>query len=120
MPNSKIKKFIKLNFNPMSIKPKIELDSNSLDANNCLFTPEILSLLLRANKNIFTYYYHSSNKHSKVFKNKEGIYLIVFRIRNKEKKILVYNYLYYNDHLYLSLIVYFLVRNYFIIKDNHE
>src|SRR5271170_5934039 len=68
--------------------------SNSLDVNNCLFTPELLSYLL------------GSNKDSKVFK--------------KEKKSLVYNYIYYNDFLYLTLIVYFLVRNYFITENNHE
>jgi len=82
--------------------------SNSLDVNNCLFTPELLSYLL------------GSNKDSKVFKNKEGIYLIAFSIFNKEKKSLVYNYIYYNDFLYLTLIVYFLVRNYFITENNHE
>jgi hypothetical protein len=45
--------------------------SNSLDVNNCLFTPVLLSYLLELNKD------------SKVFKNKEGIYLIAFRILNK-------------------------------------
>jgi hypothetical protein len=28
--------------------------------------------------------------------------------------------MYYDDHLYLTLIVYFLTRNYFIAKDEHE
>lgn len=81
---------------------------NSLDVDNCLFTPELLTYLLKFNKD------------SKVFKNKDGIYLIAFRIFNKEKRILVYNYIYYNDMLYLTLIVYFLVRNYFITENNHE
>ena len=116
MLNSKIKK---LNFN-LSTSSEIEIASNSLDVNNCLFTPELLAVLLRANKNIFTYFKHSSNKHSKTLKKKEGIYLIFFRIVHKEKRILAYNYIYYNDLLYLTLIVYFIVRNYFIIKDNHE
>jgi hypothetical protein len=82
--------------------------SNSLDIDNCLFTPELLSYLL------------GFNKGKKVFKDKEGIYLIAFKILNKEKKILVYNYIYYNDFLYLTLIVYFLVRNFFITENNHE
>lgn len=94
--------------------------SNSLDVNNCLFTPELLACLLKGNKDIDTYFKHSNNKHSKVFKDKKGVYLIAFSILNKEKKSLVYNYLYYNDHLYLTLMVYFLVRNHFIIKDDHE
>jgi len=82
--------------------------SNSLDVNNCLFTPVLLSYLLELNKD------------SKVFKNKKGIYLIAFRILNKEKKSLVYNYIYYNDLLYLTLLVYFLVRNFFITENDHE
>jgi hypothetical protein len=93
---------------------------NSLDVNNCLFTPELLALLLRANKNTSTYFKHISNKHSKVLKDKQGIYLIAFRIFNKEKRSLIYNYMYYNDMLYLTLIVYFLLRNYFITENNHE
>jgi hypothetical protein len=93
---------------------------NQLDINNCLFTPELLARLLRANKDVSTYHLHSSKSHRKLIKNKEGIYLITFRILNKEEKSLVYNYIYYNDLLYLTLIVYFLVRNYFITKNNHE
>lgn len=59
---------------------------NSLDVNNCLFTSELLTVLLRSNKNEYTYFKHLSNKDSKMFKDKEGIYLIAFRILNKEKK----------------------------------
>jgi len=94
--------------------------SNSLDVNNCLFTPELLTLLLKSNKDYSTYSKHSSNKHSKVYKDIQGVYLIAFRILNKEKRSLVYNYIYYNDLLYLTLIVYFMVKNYFIVKDSHE
>jgi hypothetical protein len=94
--------------------------SNSLDNDNCLFTPELLAILLRSNKNVSTYFKQLSNKDSKMFKDKEGIYLIAFRILNKEKRSLVYSYIYYNDMLYLTLIVYFLVRNYFITENNHE
>ena len=82
--------------------------SNSLDVDNCLFTPELLNYLL------------GFNKGKKVFKNKEGIYIIAFRILNKEKRSLVYNYIYYNDFLYLTLIVYFMMRNSFITENNHE
>ena len=82
--------------------------SNSLDINNCLFTPELLAYLL------------GYNKDSKVFKDKEGMYLIAFRIFNKEKRSLIYNYIYYNDFLYLTLIVYFLLRNHFITENKHE
>lgn len=93
---------------------------NSLDVNNCLFTPELLAYLLRSYKDMSTYHIHSSKSRKKLIKNKEGIYLIAIRILNKEEKSLVYSYIYYNDLLYLTLIVYFLVRNSFITKDNHE
>lgn len=99
---------------------KITVALNQLDVNNCLFTSELLAILLRSYKNKSTYNLHSSNNHRKVIKNKEGIYLIGIRVLNKEEKSLVYNYIYYNDLLYLTLVVYFLTRNYFIINDNHE
>src|SRR5579859_6997401 len=104
------------------IKNHLELTTNSLDVDNCLFAPELLAALLISNKNKSTYFKHLSNKHSKVFKDKdkEGIYFIAFRVLNKEKKSLVYNYIYYNDMFYLTLIVYFLVRNHFIHENNNE
>jgi len=55
-----------------------------------------------------------------MIKDKEGIYLICIRVLNNKEKSLVYNYIYYNDILYLTLIVYFLVRNYFITENKHE
>lgn len=99
---------------------KLNLALNQLDVNNYLFTPELLSILLRSYKNKFTYHNHSIRSHRKVIKNKEGLYLIIIRVVNKEKRFLAYNYIYYNDLFYLTLIVYFLVINYFITKDKHE
>jgi len=93
---------------------------NQLDVDNCLFTPKLLNILLRSYKDESNYLEHSNRSFRKVIKNKEGIYLIAISILNKERKILVYNYIYYNDLFYLTLIVYFLVRNFFITKDNHE
>lgn len=86
---------------------------NQLDINNCLFTPELLAALLKCPVKC-------SKSQSQVIKNKDGIYLIVFRVLNNEKRSLIYNYIYYNDLFYLTLIVYFLVRNYFIAENNHE
>ena len=114
----KIKNHLELNFSSKYTKEAVE--PNSLDVNNCLFTPELLTLLLKSNKNESTYFKQSSNHKRKVLKNREGIYLIAFRILNKEEKSLVYNYVYYNDHLYLTLIVYFMLKNHYITKDNHE
>ena len=97
--------------------------SNSLDVNNCLFSPELLTYLLKSNLDKLT----SSVKcpiwnNRKVFKDidEKGIYIITFRILNKKEKILVYNYIYYNDLLYLTLIVYFSLRNQFITHHSHE
>ncbi len=121
MHNLEIKNHLESKSNSEYTKEVVE--SNSLDVNNCLFTPELLTYLLKANvdksTSMFSYPIWNNRK---VFKDKDktGMYLIAFRIFNKEKKILVYNYIYYNDLLYLTLIVYFMVRNYFIIKDNHE
>ena len=100
---------------------KLNVISNELDVNNCLFTPELLTVLLKSNvdKSSSTVNYPIWNNR-RMLRDKKGMYLIAFRVFNKEKKFLVYNYTYYNDHLYLTLIVYFMLRNYFITKDNHE
>lgn len=120
IPKFEIKNYSKSDIDSEFIKSNVT--SNSLDVNDCLFTRELLAALLRSNKDESTYFKHLSNKHSKVFKDEDinGVYLIAFKILNKEKKSLVYNYIYYNDLLYLTLIVYFMVRNYFIVKDDHE
>ena len=106
---------------PDSNHTKLNVVSNELDVNNCLFTPELLKVLIESNvdKSTSAINYPIWNNR-RMLKYKKGMYLIAFRIFNKEKKILVYNYIYYNDLLYLTLIVYFMTRNYFIIKDNHE
>ena len=106
--------------NHLESKLDSTIASNSLDIRNCLFTPLLLTYLLRSYKDVSTYHIHSSKSHRKLIKNKEGVYLINFRILNKEKKSLVYNYIYYNDLLYLTLIVYFMTRNYFITNHEHE
>lgn len=103
-----------------NVDTKLSVVSNSLDVNNCLFTPVLLAYLFRSYKDMSTYNLHSSKSYRKLIKNKEGIYLIAIKILNKEEKSLVYSYIYYNDLLYLTLIVYFLTRNYFIARDNHE
>lgn len=66
-----------------------------------------MAALLRSYKNKSNYFEHSSNNHRKMYKNIDGIYIIAIRIFSKKEKILVYNYIYYNDLLYLTLIVYF-------------
>lgn len=107
MLNLEIKNHLELNIDSKYTKEAVV--SNSLDVNNCLFTPELLTILLRSNR---------YNKN--IYKNKEGVYLIAFGILNKEKRSLIYNFIYYNDLLYLTLIVYFMVRNYYITENDHE
>lgn len=118
MLDLKIKTYLESHNDSAFKKPNIA--SNSLDNSNCLLTPELLTVLLESNKNESTYFKRSSKLNRKIYKNKDGIYLVAIRVINKEKKSLVYNYIYYNDMLYLTLIVYFLVRNYFITENNHE
>ena len=118
MLDLKIKTYLESHNDSTLEKPNIA--SNSLDVSNCLLTPELLTVLLKSNKNESTYFKQSSKLNRKIYKNKKGIYLIAFRILNKEKKSLVYNYIYYNDLFYLTLIVYFMLRNYYITENNHE
>ena len=47
-------------------------------------------------------------------KNSEGINIINFRILNRSKKSLIYNYVYYKPDFCESLIAYFVIRNYYI------
>jgi hypothetical protein len=119
MIDLKIKNHLESSFD--SNNSKLNVVSNELDVNNCLFTPELLTLLLKSNvdKSTSMVNYPIWNNR-KMYKDKIGMYLIAFRVFNKEKKKLVYNYVYYNDPLYLTLIVYFSLRNYFITRDNHE
>ena len=95
----------------LDLKETVSL--NKLDVDNCLLTLELLAALLKCPVKC-------NKSQSQVIKNKEGIYLIVFRVLNNEKISLIYNYIYYNDLFYLTLIVYLLVRNYFITENNHE
>ena len=100
---------------------KLNVVSNELDVNNCLFTPELLTVLLKSNKDKSTSlinYPIWNNR--RMLNNKTGMYIIAFRVFNQEKKFIVYNYIYYNDLFYLTLIVYFMLRNNFITKNNHE
>jgi hypothetical protein len=55
-----------------------------------------------------------SGKNSKIEKNLPGINVINFRILNKSNNSLVYNYVYYRPEFCESLIVYFVIRNYYI------
>lgn len=80
MFNSKIKNHLDLNTKEIAI-------TNPLNVNNCLFTTELLIILLISYKNEYNYFEHHNRSFRKLIKNKKGVYLIVFRIINKKKKI---------------------------------
>ena len=61
-----------------------------------------------------------SDKNLKVEKNPVGINVINFRILNKSNKSLVYNYVYYRPEFCESLIIYFVIRNYYIKRRRDE
>lgn len=49
-----------------------------------------------------------------ILKNRKGIYLVCFRRLNKESNVIIYNYIYYPVEFCASIIVYFLLRDYYI------
>jgi hypothetical protein len=60
------------------------------------------------------------NENLKVKKNPEGINIINFRILNRSNKTLIYNYVYYRSEFCESLIVYFIIRNYYIKRRSNN
>jgi group I intron endonuclease len=50
----------------------------------------------------------NNDKH--ISKNSEGIYLVMFRVLNKNTNVLVYNYIYYNPLFIQTLMVYIICR----------
>lgn len=61
------------------------------------------------------------------YKSDSGVYLVVFRVLNKNSNVIVYNYIYYLD-VFINSLLYFLLRknnlvyrewgDYFSILDN--
>ena len=94
------------------------ISPNSLDLTNYLISHHLHNSLFGYYKDKSNYSGHSRLNRRKTVKDIEGVYIISFNVLNKDKKELVYNYIYYNDDLYLTLIVYFLLRSYFIRKDS--
>ena len=89
--------------------PKIRNENeNKLDLDNYLINPGL-------HEDLFKY-----NSFPKLESNSidlyKGVYIVKFKILNnsKDEKVLVYNYVFYNHRFYLSLVVFFLLRNYFI------
>src|SRR4051812_17793028 len=85
------------------------ISPNCLDLTNYLISHHLHNSLFGYYKDKSNYSGHSHLNRRKIVKDIEGVYIINFKILNKNKKELVYNYIYYVDDLYLTLIVYFLV-----------
>jgi hypothetical protein len=100
---NKTKKMLNKNINP-----------NCLSKAKYLIDPYLHIKLFRAQNKTY------SKLPNKVEKNPTGINVINFRLFNKNNKTLIYNYVYYRPDFYESLIVYFLIRNYYLKRSRAE
>lgn len=87
------------------------INLNCLIKANYIINQDLQIKLFKAKEWANDNYY---NEYSKVKKNPEGINIINFIILNRSNKTLVYNYVYYKPDFCESLIVYFIIRNYYI------
>lgn len=89
---------------------------------NCLYTTEYIissdlqTKLFKAQEEI--YCGNNNNNKFEVKNNPIGVYIINFIILNKNNKTLIYNYVYYRSYFCENLVVYFVLRNYFIKINN--
>ena len=84
---------------------------NNLYLNSYLFSEDLHNSLLYGQETINTDY--------KVVSKKLGVYLVGFRVLNLEKKkVLIYNYIYYNPVFLETFLVYLLNRNEFSRRYN--
>jgi hypothetical protein len=95
------------------------INPNCLSKVKYLIDKDLQIKLFRANNG--TYFQDEySNKNLKVEKNPIGLNVINFIILNKNNKSLVYNYVYYRPDFCESLIVYFVIRNYYLKRSREE
>jgi hypothetical protein len=86
---------------------------NCLTKARYIISPYLQVKLFKAQEG--TYYHDDfSNNNSRIEKNPIGINIINFRVLNRNKKELVYNYVYYRPDFCESLIIYLAIRNYYI------
>jgi len=95
------------------------IDLNCLNKAKYIINSDLQIKLFEAQKG--TYFPDEfSDKNLKVEKNPVGINVINFRILNKKNNVLVYNYVYYRPDFCESLIVYFVIRNYYIKRRKYQ
>ena len=92
---------------------------NTLDKQNYLI-PQDLHLYLHRSCKEENNFYEFGNRTKWVEKNPVGLNLLNFRILNRENKSLVYSYVYYRTEFSLSLIVFLLLRGYYIRRNHSE
>jgi hypothetical protein len=86
---------------------------NCLNKAKYIIGPDLQIKLFKAEEG--TYFQDDfTNKNLKVENNPIGINIINFRVLNRNDKSLVYNYVHYRPDFCESLIVYFVIRNYYI------
>lgn len=91
---------------------------NNLDRKKYLISRDLQIKLCEAQKKTYCHVEGSSN--TQITKDNLGINIIVFRVLNKKNKILVYNYVNYMTDFFETLIVYFILRSYFIKRRRDE
>ena len=74
--------------------------NNVLSENQYIISPQLHEALERENINEDTF----------IDKQSDGIYLVMFRVLNKDSNTLVYNYIYYNPLFLQCLVFYFILR----------
>ena len=92
---------------------------NTLDKQNYLI-PQDLHLYLHRSCKEENNFYEFGNRTKWVEKNPVGLNLLNFRILNRENKSLVYSYVFYRTEFSLSLIVFLLLRGYYIRRNHSE
>jgi hypothetical protein len=80
-------------------------DNNLLDLNRYIIPKDLHEAL---------YVYGNYCQPLNISKDSKGIYLVSFRRLNLDNNVLIYNYIYFDMSFCASLLVYFILRDYYI------
>ena len=89
------------------------LNLNCLSKTKYIISSDLQVKLFKAQEGTYVHNDYSNNN-LKVKNFSKGISIINFRVLNRNNKSLVYNYVYYKPDFCESLIVYLVIRNYYI------
>lgn len=90
-----------------------KINLNCLHKAKYIISPDLHNNLFKA-KNGTSLHTHTDFSSRRDEMYSEGIFIINFKILNKSNKSLVYNYVYYRPDFCESLVLYFVIRNYYI------